>query len=121
MCCFLVQLSLLSACYFFIFLFIFFRSSFFTPKINQHRNITHIYTLKTLITIYPQNIESPLSEQNRPPPKHLSKLVSNTTTFKLNIASYFHNILASPYVYTWNTTGGPIIKIINHVGLPKHH
>ena len=60
------------------------------------------------IPIYPQNMQAKLSEQNRPPPKELSKLVNNNTTLNLNIASYFLNILDSPDVSTWFTTGGPI-------------
>ena len=39
----------------------------------------------------------------------------------LNIASYFINILASPYVSTCYTTGGPINKTIKHLGLTRHH
>ena len=39
----------------------------------------------------------------------------------LNIASYFLNILASPDVLTWYTTGGPIHKPIKHLGLTRHH
>ena len=73
------------------------------------------------IPIYPKNIQVSLSEQNRLPPKHLSKLVNNNTTPNLNIASYFLNILASPHVSTWYTTGGPITKTIKHPGLTKHH
>ena len=73
------------------------------------------------ITIYPKNIQVSLSEQNWPPPKHLSKLFNNNTTPNMSIASYFLNILASPHVSTWYTTGGPIIKTIKHLGLTKHH
>ena len=40
---------------------------------------------------------------------------------KLNIASYFLNILASPYVLTLFTTGGDINKTIKHIGLTRHH
>ena len=47
--------------------------------------------------------------------------MNNNTTFNLNIASYFLNILASPYVLKWNTIVGPITKTINHPGLTKIH
>ena len=49
------------------------------------------------------------------------KLVDNNTTINLKIASYFLNILASPDESKWNTTGGPITKTINNLGLTKHH
>ena len=39
----------------------------------------------------------------------------------LNIASYFLNILDSPYVSTWSTTCGPINKTIKHLGLNRHY
>ena len=39
----------------------------------------------------------------------------------MNIASYFINILASPYESTWSTTGGPINKTMKHLGLTRHH
>ena len=60
-------------------------------------------------------------QKNWPPPKNLSKLVNNNTTLNLNIASYFHNKLASLDVSTWYTTGGPITKTVKHIGLTKHH
>ena len=47
--------------------------------------------------------------------------MNKNTLLNLNIASYFPNILASPDVSTWFTTGGPITKIIKHLGLKKHH
>ena len=62
-----------------------------------------------------------LSEQNRTPPKHLSKFENNNTNPNLKIAYYFLNILAYPGVLTWFTTGGPIKKTINILGLTKHH
>ena len=74
-----------------------------------------------MIPIYPQKVQVSLSEQNLPPPKHLSKLVNNNTTINLNIASYFLNILAYPDVSTWYTTGVPITKTIKYIGLTKHH
>ena len=42
-------------------------------------------------------------------------------TLKLNVASYFLNVLASPDESTWSTKGGPITKKIEHLGLPRHH
>ena len=69
----------------------------------------------------PQNINFPLSEEKRPSPQHLSKLVNKNTFLNLNIASYFLNILASPDISTWSTTGGPINKTIKHLGLTTHH
>ena len=56
-----------------------------------------------------------------PTPQHLSKLVNKNTILNLNIASYSLNILASPYVSTWSTTGGPIHKTMKHPGLTRHH
>ena len=43
------------------------------------------------------------------------------TIINLNIACYFINILASPDESTWSTTGGPINKTIEHLGLTRHH
>ena len=54
-------------------------------------------------------------------PQHLSKLVIKNTIINLNIASYFLNILASTYVSTQSTTGGPINKTIKNIGLTRHH
>ena len=71
--------------------------------------------------IYPQKIQVTLSEENRPSPKHLSKLVNKNQILNLNIASYFLNILASLDLSTWSTTGGPINKTIKHLGLTRHH
>ena len=51
----------------------------------------------------------------------MSKLVNKKTILNLNIASYFLNILASPDVSTWSTTGGPINKTIKHLGLTRNH
>ena len=62
-----------------------------------------------------------MSEEKRPPPKHLSKLVNKNTLFNLNITSYFRIILASPDVSRWFITGGPIDKTIKHLGLTRHH
>ena len=62
--------------------------------------------------IYPQKIQVTLSEETRLSPQHLSKLVNKNTLLNLNIAFYFINILASPDVLTWSTTGGPINKTI---------
>ena len=87
---------------------------FFTLKITHFWKITYIDPSK----IHIFQITSKIS---RPPPKHFSKLVNNNTTLNLNIASYFLNILASPYVLTWFTTVGPITKTIKNIGLNKHH
>ena len=71
--------------------------------------------------IYPQKIQVLLSEEKRPSPQHLSKLVNKKRLLNLNIASYFLNILASPDVSTWSTTSGPINKTIKHLGLTRHY
>ena len=47
--------------------------------------------------------------------------MNNNTILNLNIASYFLNILASPDESTWSTTGGPINRTIEHLGLTRHH
>ena len=60
------------------------------------------------IKMYPKNIQVTLSEQRRTLAKHLTRFVNNNTTLKLSMASYFLNILASPYASIWFTTGGPI-------------
>ena len=88
------------------------------PTLEDHSYIS-IYNL--LISIYPKNIQFILSEQKRPPPKLLSKLENNNITMNLNVASYSLNILASPDVSTWFTTGRPITKTIKHLGLTKNH
>ena len=62
------------------------------------------------IPIYPKKIQVTLSEENRPPPKHMYKLLNKNTSLNLNIASYFLRILASPYLSTWFATVGPIKK-----------
>ena len=62
-----------------------------------------------------------MSEEKIPSPQHLSRLVDKKTLLNLNIASYFINILASPDVSTWLTTGGPINKTIKHLGLTRNH
>ena len=63
----------------------------------------------------------PLLEEKIPSPKHYSKLVNKNKLLNLNIASYFLNILASPNVLTWSTTGGPKNKTIKNIGLTRHH
>ena len=78
-------------------------------------------TINVPTPIYPQKIQVPLSEEKRPSPQHLSKLVNKNTILNLNVASYFINILSSPDVSTWSTTGGPINKTIKHLGLARHH
>ena len=47
--------------------------------------------------------------------------MNKNTLLNLNIASYFLDILASPDVPTWSTTGGPINKPIKHHGQTIHH
>ena len=66
------------------------------------------YTNNVPTAIYPQKIQVTLSEEKRPSPQNLSKLVNKNTFLNLNTASYFINILASPDLSTWSTTGGPI-------------
>ena len=78
-------------------------------------------TINVPTPIYPQKIQVPLSEEKIPSPQHLSKLVNKNTLLNLNIASYFLNILASPDVSTWSTTGVHIKKKIKHLGLTRHH
>ena len=68
----------------------------------------------------PKNTGSVVRRKS-PSTQHLSKLVNKNTILKLNIASYFLNILASLDVSTWSTTGGPINKTIKHIGLTIHH
>ena len=106
----------------FIILFTFFHISFLCTKDHPTQKY-HLYISinNVLIPIYPKNIQVTLSEQNRPPPKHLSKILNNNTSLNLNIASYFPNILTSPDVSTWFTTGEPITKTIKHLGITKHH
>ena len=95
---------------------------FFTLKITQRIKITYIYIHEQCTdSNLSQKIQVTLSEQNRQPPKHFSKLVNNNTTLNLKIASYFLNILASPDVSKWFTTVGPITKTIKHIGRTKHH
>ena len=62
-----------------------------------------------------------LSEGKRPSPQNYFKFVNKNTLLNLNIAYYFINILASPDVSTWSTTGKPINKRIKHIGLPRYH
>ena len=88
------------------------------PTLEYHPNKS---TINVPTPIYPQKIQVPLSEEKRPSAQHLSKLVNKNTILNLNITSYFLNILASPDVSTWSTTGGPINKTIKHLGLTRHH
>ena len=55
--------------------------------------------------IPPKNIQVTFSEENRPPPKKLSRLVNENIYLNLNI-DFFFNILASPDVLKWSTTNG---------------
>ena len=70
-------------------------------------------------SIYPKKVQVTLSEENRAPPKQLSKLVNKNITLNLNIASHFLNILGYPDVSTWFTKGGPVTRTIKHLGLKK--
>ena len=88
------------------------------PALEDHSNKPTNYVLTP---IYPPKIQVTLSEEKRPSPQHLSKLVNKKTLLNLNIAYYFLNILASPDVSTCFTTGGPINKTIKHLGLTRHH
>ena len=112
----------ISFSFLFFVLFICFRIIFLyateNPTLEDHSNKS---TNNVPTPIYPQKIQVPLSEEKRPSPQHLSKLVNKNTILNLNIASYFLNILASPDVLTWSTTGGTINKTIKHLGLTRHH
>ena len=112
------NLIICSSSYLYFFIF-----HLFTPNITQRKNITYIYISihNAPIPIYSKKVQVLLSEQNWPPPKHLSKLVSNNTTLNLIIAAYFLNILVPPDISTWYTTCGPITKTIKHIGITKHH
>ena len=113
-----LNISLLSVIHL-IYLF----SYFFLYATNNPILGYHLYvsTNNSPTPIYPQKIQFALSEEKRPSPKHLSKLVNKNTLLNLNIASYFLNILASSDVSTWFTTGGPINKTIKHLALTIHH
>ena len=47
--------------------------------------------------------------------------MNKNTLLKLNITSYFLNILASPDVSAWSTTCGPINKTIKNLGITRHN
>ena len=102
-------------------LFISFRILFIyateNPTLVDHSNKL---SPNELTPIYPPK-KIPLLEEKSSTPQHLSKLLNKNTILNLNIASYFLNILASPYVLTWSTTGGPIKKTIKHLGLTRHN
>ena len=102
------QLIIWSSSYLFIFIF-----CFFTLKRNQLWKITSYRSTNNASTpIYPKRIQVTLPEENRPPPKHLSRLVNKSILLNLNIAFYFLNILASSDVLTWLTTNGHHRKTI---------
>ena len=84
------------------------------PTLEDH-SYRSTYNVPT--PIYPPKIQVPFSEERRPSPQHFSKLVNKNTWLNLKIASYFLNILASPDLSTWSTTGGPINKTIKYFGL----
>ena len=77
------------------------------PMLENHSNKS---TNNVPTPMYLQKIQVPLSEEKRPSPQHLSKLVNKNTLLNLNITSYFPNILASPDVSTWSTICGFIKK-----------
>ena len=117
--CNLINYQLIICSSYYLSFFIF---HFFILKLTQLRKITYIDPFNNApIKMYPKNIQVKFSEQNRPPLKHLYKLVNNNITLNLNIASYFISILASPYGSTWFSTGGTKTKTIKHLGLTKHH
>ena len=110
--------SILAYRLFFI-LFFSFRIFFLYATENQMlEDHSYISTINALTPIYPQNIQVTFSEEKRPSPQHLSKLVNKNTLLNLNIASYFLNILAYPDLSTWSTTSGPIKKN-NKTSWPK--
>ena len=79
-----------SAYHLFIILFIYSNLSFLyakeKPTIEYH---FHRSTNNAPTQIYPKNIQVTLSEENRPPPKQLSRLENKNTLLNLNIAFYF--------------------------------
>ena len=107
-----VTLLIISLSFFHHLIYLFHLSFLYTRDKPTQEYHLYISVNNAPIPIYPQNIQVTFSEQKRPLPKHLSKLVNNNTTLNLNTASYFINILASPDVSTWFTNVGPIAKII---------
>ena len=73
------------------------------PTLEYH---SYISTNNAPTPINPKKIQVTLSEENRPSPKHLSRLVNKNTFLNLNIAFYSIDILASPDVLKWFTTNG---------------
>ena len=127
------QLVISSLLYYVIFLNISFSFLFFVLFISFHIIFLYATENPTLedhsnkptnnvpTPIYPQKYKYHFHKKKRPSPQHLSKLVNKNTLLNLNIASYFLNILASPDVSTWPTTGVPINKTIKNLGLTIHH
>ena len=103
-------------------IYLFFRIIFLyateNPTLEDHSNKS---TNNVPTPICPQKIQVTLSEEKRPSPQHLSKLVNKNTLLNLNIASYFIYVLASPDVSSCFTTVGPINKTIKHLGLAINH
>ena len=70
--------------------------------------------------IYPQKIKVPLSEEKRPSPQHLSKLVNKNILLNLNIAYFFKYISLTICIdmvhHRWTYK-----KIIKHLGLTRRH
>ena len=87
------------------------------PMLEDHSNKP---TKNVPTLIYPKKYKFHC-QKKKMTPQHLSKLVNKNTILNLSIASCFLNILASPNVSTWSTTGGPINKTIKHLGLTRHH
>ena len=104
---------ILFICFHIIFLY-----ATYNPTLEYHSDKS---TNNVPTSIYPQKIQVTLSEEKKPSPQHLSKLVNKNTLLNLNIASYFLNILALPDVLTWSTTAGPRNKRINRLGLTRYH
>ena len=89
----------------FRFLFLSFLYDKYKTTLEDH---SYISTNNAPTPIHPKIFT--LLEEKIPSPKHLSKLVNKNTLLNLNVASYFINILASPDLLSWFTTGGPITK-----------
>ena len=69
----------------------------------------------------PQKNQASLPEPSQPPPIISFKYMNNNIYLNLNISSYYINQLASPYISTWHTAGGPITQKTKHLDLNKHH
>ena len=122
-----IHLVIILLLYYFIFLNISFYFLFFILFICFH--IIFIYATEDPTLEYHSNksstnVPTPIypkknfhCQKKKTSPQHFSKLVNKNTILNLNIASYFLNILTSPDVSTWSTTGGAINKTIKYLGL----